>query len=69
MTKTYEGLVNALRTSENIIQANKGIEWKKLHNILLKDPIIEPYYFDVLFIILAGRDSLRFESMGENKHD
>ena len=69
MTKTYEGLANALVTAENIIEENLGIAWEVLLNILANDPIIEPYYFEVVFIIIAGRNNLRFESMGENKHD
>lgn len=63
MTKTYDGLANALITAENIIEENVAIGWKDLVNILQNDPIIEPYYFEVIFIIIGGRNSLRFEGM------
>ena len=66
MTKTYDGLANALVTAENIIEENLGIAWKSLLNILAKDPIIEPYYFEIVFIIIAGRNNLRFEGKRAN---
>ena len=69
MTKTYCGLANALVTAENIIEENLGISWKSLLNILVKDPIIEPYYFEIVFIIIAGRNNLRFERMGANEDE
>ena len=61
MTKTYDGLANALVTAENIIGENLGIAWKALLDILANDPIIEPYYFDVCDILISGRDTLRWE--------
>ena len=61
--KTYEGLASALITAENIIESNLAIGLKGLVNILQNDPIIEPYYFEVVFVIIAGRNSLRFEGM------
>ena len=62
MTKTYDGIVDALITAENIIENNLGKSWKDLVIIFHNDPIIEPYYFEVVFIILAGRNSLRFDN-------
>lgn len=63
MERTYQGLFNALKTAENIIEENVCISWKDLVNILRNNPIIEPYYFEVVFIIIAGRNSLRFEGL------
>lgn len=59
--KTYEGLANALITAENIIEENLAIEWKDLVNILQNDPIIEPYYYEVIDALIAGRLSALLE--------
>ena len=61
MRKSYKGLCEALKTAENIINKNLGLEWGYFLNIFKNDPIIEPYYYDVCDILLAGRNSLRYE--------
>lgn len=62
MIKTYQGLRNALKTAENIIYANIGLNWESLCRIFNDDLIIEPYYFEVTDILWAGRTSLRWEN-------
>ena len=59
MTKTYEGLSNALKTASNIIMANSELSWEELCCIFCTDVFIEPYYFDVIDILVAGRQSKR----------
>ena len=59
MTKTYEGLSNALKTASNIIMANSELSWEELCGIFCTDVFIEPYYFDVIDILVAGRKSKR----------
>ena len=61
MRKSYKGLCEALKTAENIIYANKGLNWLDFICIFSNDPIIEPYYIEVTDTLLAGRDSLRNE--------
>lgn len=61
MRKSYKGLREALETAENIIIENRGLEWYELVDIFRQDPIIQPYYFDVCDILLAGRETLRCE--------
>lgn len=61
MRKSYKGLANALKTAENIINQNLGLEWGEFVNIFKEDPIIEHYYFDVCDILIAGRNCLRWE--------
>lgn len=61
MRKSYKGLCEALKTAENIINQNLGLEWDEFLNIFEYDPIIYPYYFDVCDILLAGRNTVRFE--------
>lgn len=60
MRKSYKGLSNALKTAENIIKSNKGIKWNELVNIFINDPFITDYW-EVIDILLSGRNSLRFE--------
>lgn len=62
MRKSYKGLCEALNTAENIIYQNLGLEFDEVIDIFYNDPIIQPYCFDVCDILLAGRDSLRFEN-------
>ena len=64
MRKSYKGLVNAMRTSQHIIESNIGLDWESLCHIFINDPIIEPYYFEVTDLLHAGRTSLRFEDNG-----
>ena len=59
MTKTYEGLSNALKTASNIIMANSELSWKELCNIFCTDVFIKPYYFEVTDILISGRQSKR----------
>ena len=66
MRKSYKGLCEALKTAENIICANKGLNWLDLICILSNDPIIEPYYIEVTDTLIAGRSSLRSE-VNENE--
>lgn len=61
MRKSYKGLCEALKTAENIINQNLGLKWDDFLNIFENDPIIQPYYFDVCDILLAGRETLRWE--------
>lgn len=61
MKKSYKGLCDALKTAENIINQNLGLEWDEFTFIFHNDPIIQPYYFDVCDILLAGRNTLRWE--------
>ena len=60
--KSYKGLCEALKTAENIVNQNLGLEWDNFLDIFRNDPIIQPYYFDVCDILLAGRNSLRWEN-------
>lgn len=69
MEKTYKGLNNALITARNIIRENRGVSWESLCDIFSKDVFIEPYYFEVAYIVMAGRTSLRFEEEGETNED
>lgn len=62
MRKSYKGLYDALKTAENIINQNLGLEWDDFLIIFNNDPIIQPYYFDVCDILLAGRNTLRWEN-------
>ena len=62
MRKSYKGLCDALKTAENIINKNLGLEWDDFLKIFENDPIIQPYYFDVCDTLLAGRNSLRWEN-------
>lgn len=62
MRKSYKGLCEALNTAENIIYQNLGLEFDEVIDIFYNDPIIQPYYFDVCDILLAGINSLRFEN-------
>ena len=62
MRKSYKGLCDALNTAENIINQNLGLEWDYFIDIFRNDPIIQPYYFDVFDILLAGRNTLRWEN-------
>ena len=62
MRKSYKGLCEALKTAENIINQNLGLEWGEFLDIFEDDPIIQPYYFDVCDILLAGRETLRWEN-------
>lgn len=61
MRKSYKGLLDAMITAENIIESNLGLSWGKLLIIFVNDPIIEPYYEEVVKLISAGRSSLRWE--------
>ena len=61
MRKSYKGLFEALKTAENIINQNLGLEWDYFLNIFKNDPIIKPYYFDVCDILISGRNSYRWE--------
>ena len=61
MRKSYKGLCEALKTAENIINQNLGLEWDNFLDIFYNDPIIQPYYFDVCDILLSGRETLRWE--------
>lgn len=61
MRKSYKGLCEALKTAENIINQNLGLEWDNFVDIFHNDPIIEPYYFVVCDILIAGRNTLRWE--------
>ena len=61
MRKSYKGLFEALKTAENIINQNLGLEWDYFLDIFCKDPIIKPYYYDVSDILIAGRNTLRWE--------
>lgn len=61
MRKSYKGLCDALKTAENIIIQNLGLDWSDFVDIFKNDPIIQPYYFDVCDILLAGRNTVRFE--------
>ena len=63
MIKSYKGLCEALNTAENIINQNLGLEWDEFIDIFHNDPIIQPYYFDVCGILLAGRNTLRWEEI------
>ena len=67
MRKSYKGLSNALKTAENIIKSNKGIKWNELVNIFINDPFITDYYWEVIDILLSGRNSLRFEGKENDK--
>ena len=62
MRKSYKGLCEALKTAENIINKNLGLDWNEFVDIFRNDPIIEPYYFEVSDILLAGRNTLRWEN-------
>lgn len=62
MRKSYKGLCEALKTAENIVNQNLGLEWDNFVDIFCKDPIIEPYYCDICDILLAGRNTLRWEN-------
>ena len=62
MRKSYKGLFEALKTAENIINQNLGLEWVYFLDIFKNDPIIEPYYFVVCDILIAGRNSCRWEN-------
>ena len=62
MRKSYKGLCEALKTAENIVNQDLGLEWDNFLDIFRNDPIIQPYYFDVCDILLAGRNSLRWEN-------
>ena len=62
MRKSYEGLCEALNTAKNIINQNVGLKWSDFVDIFENDPIIQPYYFDICDILLAGRNSLRWEN-------
>ena len=62
MRKNYKGLCEALKTAENIINQNLGLEWDEFIDIFQNDPIIQPYYFVVCDILLAGRNTLRWEN-------
>ena len=62
MRKSYKGLFEALKTAENIINQNLGLEWYYFLDIFKNDPIIEPYYFVVCDILIAGRNSYRWEN-------
>ena len=62
MRKSYKCLCEALKTAENIINQNLGLEWDNFIDIFRNDPIIQPYYFEVCDILLAGRNSLRCEN-------
>ena len=61
MRKSYKGLCEALKTANNIIIQNLGLDWGEFLNIFKYDPIIQPYFYDVCDILLAGRNSLRYE--------
>ena len=61
MRKNYKGLCEALKTAENIINQNLGLDWDNFLIIFKDDPIIDPYYFEVCDILLAGRNTLRWE--------
>ena len=61
MRKSYKGLCEALETANNIIIQNLGLDWDEFVDIFHNDPIIQPYYFDVCDILLAGRNTLRYE--------
>ena len=61
MRKSYKCLCEALKTAENIINQNLGLDWDDFLNIFKNDPIIDPYYFEVCDILLAGRETLRWE--------
>ena len=61
MRKSYKGLCEALKTARNIVNKNLGLEWANFLDIFYNDPIIQPYYFDVCDILLAGRNTLRWE--------
>ena len=63
MRKSYKGLCEALETAKNIINQNLGLEWSGFVDIFKDDPIIQPYYFDVCEILLAGRTTLRWEKI------
>ena len=62
MRKSYKGLCKALKTAENIIIQNLGLEWDDFVDIFKDDQIIYPYYFEVCEILLAGRNTLRYEN-------
>ena len=62
MRKSYKRIYDALKTAENIINQNLGVEWDDFLIIFEDDPIISPYYFDVCDILLAGRNTLRWEN-------
>ena len=61
MRKSYKGLYDALKTANNIIIQNIGLDWSEFVDIFKYDPIIQPYFYDVCDILLAGRNSLRYE--------
>jgi len=61
MRKSYKGLCEALKTAENIVNQNLGLDWDNFLDIFENDPIIQPYYFEVCDILLAGREILRWE--------
>lgn len=61
MRKSYKGLCEALETARNIITQNLGVKWDDFVVIFKDDPIIYPYYFEVCEILLAGRNSFRYE--------
>ena len=63
MRKSYKGLCEALNTAENIIDQNPGLKWIEFVNIFECDPIIQPYFFNVCDILLAGRNTLRWENL------
>ena len=62
MRKSYKVLYDVLKTAENIINQNLGLDWDDFLIIFEDDPIISPYYFDVCDILLAGRNTLRWEN-------
>lgn len=59
--KTYDGLVQALKRAEKIIEENRGLDWVSLCFAFTDDTIIKPYYFEVVDCLHAGRNSLRYE--------
>ena len=62
MRKSYKCLCEALKTAEHIVNQNLGLECDNFIDIFRNDPIIQPYYFEVCDILLAGRNSLRWEN-------
>ena len=69
MRKNYKGLCEALKTAENIINQNLGLDWDNFLIIFKDDPIIDPYYFEVCDILLAGRNTLRWEKFWGGKNE
>ena len=62
MTRTYEGLKNAIETAKNIIMGHDGyLEWEDYCKIFCNDPIIELYYYEVTDALIAGRLSVLLE--------